>query len=147
MISIRKADCIAFAYTVKILQGNAATKQDYAPFFNKLDKLKIPVEYKICEKDSKGKLHFHGILYLKKGFFRKRICVKGIHVKLVELYDRKGWIKYIHKDVMYHPLEQQAEEMEQDDEKSEDSILSIPDDDFVMPSKRLLPILENVTPN
>lgn len=144
MISVRKADCIAFAYTVKILKGNTATKQDYAPFFNKLEKLGIPVEYKIAEKDSKGKLHFHGILYLKKGFFRKRICVKGIHVKLEELYDRKGWLKYIHKDVMYHPLEQQAEEMA--DEESDDTIMSIPDDDFVMPTKRIIPKLENVSP-
>lgn len=135
MIKVSKSDFISFAYTVKILRTGEVTEADYQPFFDRIDNLNITVEYKMPEKDSKGKLHYHGILYLKKGFFRKRICLKGFHIKLDELYDRKGWLKYIHKDVEFQHLEQQAQEMA--DEESEDTVLSIPDDDFVMPSKRL----------
>lgn len=138
----KKADSIAFAYTVKVLGKADATKEDYAPFFDKLAKLTIPIEYKILERDSHGKIHFHGIIYLKKGFFRRRICLKGFHVKLEELYDRKGWLRYIHKDIQYHHLEQQAEEYESEEYESEDSLISIPDDDFIMPTKRLLPFTD-----
>lgn len=94
-MDIIKSTKIAFAYTVKTLTSN----NDYQVFFDKLSKLSVKVEYKISELDSKGKLHYHGILYLDKGFYRKRICVSGFHVKLVELHDRVGWLKYIHKDV------------------------------------------------
>lgn len=134
MITVSKSNLISFAYTVKTLGKRDVTSADYQPFFDRLNNLGIKVEYKIPEKDTKGKLHYHGILYLRKGFFRKRICLKGFHVKLDELYDRKGWLKYIHKDVQYQHLEQQAEELEEGDE---DSLLSIPDDDFTMPTKSL----------
>lgn len=96
-----KSTKIAFAYTVKTL-GDITT---YEPFFDRLNKFSIKVEYKVSELDSKGKLHYHGILYLDKGFFRKRLCVKGYHIKLDELYDRAGWIKYILKDQKKEELE------------------------------------------
>ncbi len=94
-MDIIKSTKMAFAFTVKTLTSEI----NYDAFFKKLSKLSIKVEYKISELDSKGKLHYHGILYLDKGFYRKRICVTGYHVKLVELHDRQGWLKYIHKDV------------------------------------------------
>lgn len=111
-MEILKSQFIAFAYTVKKLGTTEVASADYDPFFDKLNSYSIKVEYKVPEADSKGKLHYHGIIYLKKGFFRKRIMVKGFHVKLVELYNRDGWIKYISKDLEFTSLEQMAEEME-----------------------------------
>lgn len=138
-IKVTKSDFIAFAYTVKTLGTTDVTEADYAPFFEKLSHFKIQVEYKVGEKDKCGKLHYHGILYLPKGFFRKRIMCQKFHIKLVELYDKKGWMKYIHKDCAYHHLEEQAEEMEQSEQgyMSEDSLISVPDDGFKMPKTKL----------
>lgn len=52
------------------------------------------------EKDS-GKtyngLHAHGIIELKKGYLRKRLMKDGYHIKLEELYNKEGWLKYIRK--------------------------------------------------
>lgn len=101
---------VAYAYTVKTLGTNL--DGDYTPFFNKLTKFGIKVEYKIFERDSKGKSHVHGILYLQKGFYRKRICSKGMHIKLKELTNREGWIKYIHKDVKWEDYDDADEKIE-----------------------------------
>lgn len=107
-MDIVKKNYIAFAYTIKSLGVNK--DDDYSPFFNKLKRLNITVEYKISERDSKGKLHYHGIIYLKKGFYRKRLLLRGYHIKLEEIYDKAGWIKYIHKDVYWDYVEPDSEE-------------------------------------
>jgi hypothetical protein len=102
----------AYAYTIKSL--GSELEADYEPFFKKLDYFKITVEYKIKEFDKSGKSHYHGILYLPKGFFRKRIILKGFHLKLEELYNKAGWIRYIHKDIKWEDYED-MEPPEQDD--------------------------------
>lgn len=100
-----RAGFIAFAFTVKIIRrGTTPTEDDYLPFFAKLAKFQIEIEYKIPEFDKMGRLHYHGIIYLKKGFYRKKICVPGMHIKLEEIYDKKGWEKYIHKDCGFHNM-------------------------------------------
>lgn len=96
-MDIIRSTKLAFAYTIKH-NTDAPTAEDYIPFFEKLEHYKVNIEYKISELDSKGRLHYHGIIYLTKGFYRKKLCVKGLHVKLVEIYDKSGWTKYIHKD-------------------------------------------------
>lgn len=105
-MEIIKSHKIAFAYTVKTL----FLHDDYSNFFEHLEKFKVHVEYKVGELDSKGKLHYHGILYLDKGFYRKRLMIRKFHIKLVEIFDKSGWIKYIHKDCEFHSLEQMAED-------------------------------------
>lgn len=101
-MELKKSTKIAFAYTIKLIRrGYTATKADYNVFFNKLAKFAIPVEYKVSEIDKEGRVHYHGILYLEKGFYRKRICVPGYHIKLEEVYNKKGWEKYIHKDCSF----------------------------------------------
>lgn len=101
-MEIQKQSFIAFAYTVKTLGTDNAG--DYSPFFDKLSKFNIEVEYKISETDKLGKLHYHGIFYLPKGFFRKRLATKGFHMKLVEIYNKQGWYKYITKDCAYDDM-------------------------------------------
>lgn len=134
-MDIVKSDSIAFAYTVKALGAVNINKNHYDSFFQKLDKLGVKVEYKIGEKDSLGKLHYHGIIYVKKGFFRKRIMMKGYHVKLEEIYNKEGWVKYIHKDVQFDYLEEQAPSAAEDSE--EEYIEHTEDDTFKWPSKSL----------
>lgn len=109
-MDIDRSRFVAYAYTVKALGTNLDA--NYTPFFDKLSKFSIKVEYKISERDSKGKIHYHGILYLEKGFFRKRICCNGFHIKLKEVTSREGWIKYIHKDVHWEDYEEADEKIE-----------------------------------
>lgn len=114
-MEIERSTHIAFAYTIKNLGTDLDA--DYSPFFTKLRKFGIKSEFNIKEFDSKGKAHYHGILYLQKGFFRKRIMIKGYHIKLKELQDRDGWVKYIHKDIHWQDYEDYVPQEE--DEKIE----------------------------
>lgn len=111
-MQITKAGFIAFAYTIKHNSGDPdkVCETHYEPIFHKWKQLGLELEYKIKEKDKQGRLHYHGILYLPKGFFRKRLMCKAsdgkqYHIKLDEIFNRKGWIKYIEKDVKYNYLE------------------------------------------
>ncbi len=135
-MEITKEQYTAWAYSVKLRakKGVVHTAESYEPLFKKWDKLKIQLEYKISEYDSKGQFHYHGIMYIKKGFYRQRLSAKskdGIayHLKINELYDRKGWLRYIKKDIPIILLEEQEEP---DTEIEIDT-----DDDFVIPSKSM----------
>lgn len=97
-MEIIRSNLKAFAYTIKPLSKELMNDECDA-FFDNLDRLKIKVEYKISERDSKGKLHYHGVILLPNGFYRKRLVVHGYSIKLVEMFDKAGWLKYIHKDV------------------------------------------------
>lgn len=111
-MDIIKSGFTSFAYTVKLNKSlhSAPTETEYIPWFDKLKKLGIELAYKISEKDKRGHLHYHGILYLPKGFFRRRVMMKNFHIKLEELYDKKGWMKYIHKDVRPEDLAMMEDE-------------------------------------
>lgn len=111
-MEITKSQSLAFAYTIKKLNktNQPPSQGDYDVFFKKLSKFNITVEYKISELDSKGHIHYHGILYLDKGFYRRKLMIKGFHMKLDEIYDKSGWVKYIHKDCKYAHMEQEAKE-------------------------------------
>lgn len=99
-ISIKRpATHIAYAYTVKALGLVTITPEDYKKFFDRLSNFGIEIEYKVGETGKQKKFHYHGILYLEKGFFRKKLCLQGYHLKLKPIYNKKGWLRYIHKDV------------------------------------------------
>lgn len=115
-MEITTANKLAFAYTVKTLGPATVTPTDYTPFFERLKKFSIEIEYKISETDKSGKLHYHGILYLSKGFYRKKLCMKGFHVKLDQIYNKQGWIKYIHKEYAYPPTTVQQMNDQYEDE-------------------------------
>lgn len=100
-MEVIKSDTTAYGYTVS---DNRVDVTDYQPWFDKVDKLGCRVVTKCAEHDSKSRLHYHGVILIKKGFFRKRLMMPGLHVKLVEIYDREGWDLYCNK--------QQEEEIE-----------------------------------
>lgn len=111
-MEIEKASKIAFAFTVKSLGTIHLTELEYEKdIFDRWRKRGVEIEYCIPENDSTGKLHYHGIIYLEKGFYRRRLLCRGYHMKLVEIYDRAGWLRYIEKDLQYKHFEEQAEEM------------------------------------
>lgn len=131
-----KSEFVAWAFTVKVnktLQA-APTKTEYIPFFDKLTRLGIEVECKYGEKDKRGHLHYHGILRIKKGFYRPRLHTKGMMVYLKELTDRKGWMKYIQKDQEKKKLEELDEMIEYVHNEHE---FSDTPDDYIMPTKKL----------
>jgi hypothetical protein len=101
-LEVVKSELIAYAYTIKDNRkvNNLDRKETYNTFFKRCQCWNIPVEYQVEEKDKQGKLHIHGIMYLKKGFYRKRLCMPNLHLKLVELYNKEGWEQYIHKDLL-----------------------------------------------
>lgn len=86
-----------WAFTIKRLGLQDATFQDYAEIISGLNVYGYvkAVEH---ESDNAGKLHIHGIILLRPGFWRKHLCFRGYHTKLEFMYDEKGWIRYMTKD-------------------------------------------------
>lgn len=92
-----KAKYCGWAFTIKKLGNASVQPSDYAEIVGRLSSFGY-VDCHYYEKDSLGKFHVHGIINLRKGFFRKHLKFMGFHLKLVELYDRQGWERYIKKD-------------------------------------------------
>jgi len=97
-LEIEKSDQQAWAFTVKVLGKKSAKHEDYVDVIGTFNKYGF-IKKAEFEKDSKGLLHVHGILLLRKGFLRKKLCLHGFHTKLVEMYDEVGWTEYILKDL------------------------------------------------
>lgn len=87
-----------YAYTVK---DNRTDSTDYIQFFENMEKKGCQIVNRYGEKDSKGKLHYHGIVKIPTKIYRKALCLKGLHLKLKELTDEEGWTTYIKKDQGY----------------------------------------------
>lgn len=93
-----KAPQTAWGFTVKMLGKAHPSLEDYYEVMHRFRKFG-DVQMMTEEYDSKNKLHIHGIVLLpKKGFYRRKLMVHGFHIKLEEIYDRRGWIHYITKD-------------------------------------------------
>lgn len=96
-----------YAFTCKIngikvqLYPNINAKC-YEPFFDRLYKLSEVVTY--CgEADSKGLLHYHGVIRIPTNFFRKNLRVKGYHLYLKRIYRLRFWVDYCFKNnVLYN---------------------------------------------
>lgn len=57
----------------------------------------VLIEDFITEKDSLGKLHLHGIIYVKKNFYKKRLYTPGFHITSSDMYCKEQWIQYMLK--------------------------------------------------
>jgi len=86
-----------FTFTIKSLGSDLDS--DYTTFLDKLTKYKIKVHYKQGERDDSGKFHFHGLIDIPKGFYRKKLVTQGNNLKLVEFYPGDAWETYTHKSV------------------------------------------------
>jgi len=101
-MEITRTNMKVWSYTIKKVSGGSYSvlPEDYESWFQRLTKYNIEVEYKVPEKDKTGRLHYHGILYTKKGFWMKKLTsrMRGYTIYFKEVFHRKGWEKYIHKD-------------------------------------------------
>ena len=95
-----------FAFTVKILglKPSKCDEKDYEVFFDSLYKKCMIVNFKIAEFDSKGLLHYHGVITLKKNYYRKKLIVKGYHLHVTKLRSLFIWTKYCYKNIMIDTL-------------------------------------------
>lgn len=85
----------SYAYTVK---DNRSDDTDYLEFFERIEKKGCKALSKCPEKDSRGRLHYHGIIQIPKSCFRKTLVPQGLHMKLKKIFDEEGWEHYIKKD-------------------------------------------------
>lgn len=86
---------VPWCYTVKKL--GKTEKSDYDKILAVYSKLGL-IKYNVYEQDSCNKWHIHGIIYLRKGMLRRRLCLTGFNVKLVECYSEEQWMTYCRKD-------------------------------------------------
>ncbi len=86
-----------WGFTVKILKDPVkANAESYEPFFRVLYQLSEVITY--CgEIDSKGVLHYHGVIRLPVNFYRKNLRIKGYHLYLKRIYNLQRWIDYCFK--------------------------------------------------
>lgn len=96
-IEIKKNNFKVFTYTVKALGKDL--DPDYKKVFDKLNQHNVDIHYIQGERDDKGKFHYHGLINLPNGFFRKKLIVQGFNMKLEEFYPGDEWKKYAYKDV------------------------------------------------
>ncbi len=91
---IKSGNTRLWAFTVKYLSRKTeVTELQYEPFFKVLYQLSEVVT--MCgEVDSKGILHYHGVIRLSDKFYRKNLRVKGYHLYLKRIYNLVEWIKY-----------------------------------------------------
>jgi len=89
-----------YAYTVK---DNRVDCTDYIEFFDNLEANECKVISKYLELDSRGKKHYHGSVIIPDNVYRKQLCFKGLHMKLVEEYNSGNWEEYCKKDQVDSP--------------------------------------------
>jgi len=84
-----------YAFTIK---DNRREQSDYFVLFDIWQKKGCSILCKYPEQDSKGRLHYHGIMTIPKGIYRKTLCPKQYHFMLKPLTDEEGWLRYCKKD-------------------------------------------------
>ncbi len=91
-----------YAFTVKVLKSpKDATELRYESFFKVLFSLSDVLCY--CgELDTKGVLHYHGVIRIKKNFYRNSLRVKGFHIYLKPIFNIVGWVNYCYKNEILH---------------------------------------------
>ncbi len=96
-----------WAFTVKtnLKNGKKADSKTYEKYFRNLYKLSEVLTY--CgEVDSKNILHYHGVIRIPNGFFRKNLCVKGYYTYLKRIFNVREWVDYCYKNDIYYCFEE-----------------------------------------
>lgn len=113
MIQVKKvnfehtpSDLCCLAFTVKIL-GCAVegSVEDYQQnILNRWARLAgVTLREPYFEKDSSGCLHMHGIIYVRKGFYKKRLQTPGYYIHVKDCYDIDQWLEYCQKTAPLDP--------------------------------------------
>lgn len=87
-----------YAFTYKINRMKAPTEEDYNKYVLKDLRQKYKIIDHIFEKDSKGKLHVHGVIDFGASCPRFTTVVpNGVHAHHVKITDIGGWQRYMLK--------------------------------------------------
>lgn len=110
-----KAQSQSWAFTISVTSGKLYPLDTYDQFWKKCESYGITVSAKELEVGSnKGVPHYHGIIEIPKGFYRKKLMIRGMHLRLEELYNKKGWMKYINKTHDIKELPQPEDDLIED---------------------------------
>lgn len=69
----------------------------YEPFFKNLY-IHARKVFMLAELSRRNILHYHGVIHLPIGFFKRRLVVKGFHFKIETIWNMRGWLTYVYKD-------------------------------------------------
>jgi len=125
-----------FAFTIKYVTEamRNCVPSDYDKVFDTWKSHGCVIDTCVYESDSKNVCHSHGIVRIPKGYLRKKLCRKGLHVKMDKITNRQGWLAYINKHqpkkVNNQSMFSKVVRSEQSSQQSDgDSELSIPSDE------------------
>lgn len=105
MLSYESSEFKALAFTIKKLKDpKNATVKDYIEVLCKWLKLDVDIQAGEYERDSTNVLHIHGIIVVKKNFYKRRLQVEGYHVYIRDIYDKTSWLRYINKTKLINKL-------------------------------------------
>lgn len=91
---------LALALTMKKLGPRHVQLSDYTEVLAKWkDKFNnnIMIDDFYTENDSNGKLHLHGVIYVKKNFYKKRLQTDGYYIYTTDIYMKQQWLDYCYK--------------------------------------------------
>jgi hypothetical protein len=101
------------------------------------------------EFDPHGKLHYHGIIELPKGFYRKKLVVRGYHMNLTKLQSQdsiRRATSYIHKDDKVNHMYREHEQAcisDDNNELTEKDTLQLVENQLFRDEKTFDPIQED----
>jgi len=91
---------LCLAFTIKKLGPREVELSDYTEqlhLWQERFKNSVMIEDFIREHDDHGKLHIHGIIYVKKNFYKKRLQIDGYYVHTTDMYSKEQWFQYMLK--------------------------------------------------
>jgi len=59
----------------------------------------LGVDFKKIVFEKTSGLHMHGIILIPRNLSLTRFRVRGWSIKLEEIYDVEGWLRYLYKDI------------------------------------------------
>jgi len=88
----------ALAFTV-MKHGKDCSIEDYqSNVLNKWSRLAVQLEEPYFEQVSvDSKLHMHGVLYVRKGYYKKKLQIPGYYVYVTDIYRLDTWLEYCKK--------------------------------------------------
>lgn len=99
-MEIVKSGYTSYGITIRYHEKKVAESKDYDKFISMLERKGVIIHCIVYEEDNgttySGK-HVHGVVYIKKHCYRKGLQLPGYHVKLEEIYNWSGWMKYLDK--------------------------------------------------
>lgn len=100
-MEIVKSGYTSYGITIRCHTKRSAEEKDYELFIEMMKRKGVIIHCIVYESDkctTYHGVHVHGVVYIKKHFYRKGLQMVGYHIKLEEIYDWNGWMKYINKE-------------------------------------------------